>query len=201
MEQVIFGGIGGDLDIFSTQYYSPIGDAVQQPEDWVRKVVSTDGTIKSLRVVLEGAPGAGKHYDFDFVLNGAPVGMTLEIADAAVSGSDMVTEFAVTGGDTISILSSPTGDPNGVRAAWSWIFEGDNANESLILGGAYQALDSGATEYGQLMGARTDLGGTENHYRQVMPTAGVLKNLFVELTADPGTDPDAYEFTVRLTGL
>jgi len=81
------------------------------------------------------------------------------------------------------------------------MFEGDNVNESLILGGGPWALSSADTEYGQVMSSITIPSNTENDFRQVVPTAGTLKNLYVKLSADPGVNGvDAYRFTVRLNG-
>ena len=42
---------------------------------------------------------------------------------------------------------------------------------------------------------------TENQTYQVIPTSGTIKNLYVALSADPGTSPDAYRFTLRKNGV
>ena len=201
MEQVIFGGYHSLLNDTNPVYNSLVGGYTQNlVETRRRKLVSTDGVIKNLRVVLDDAPGAGKHYDFTLMLNGAPTALTLEIADAAVSGNNMVNEITVTGGDTVSLQCDPDSTPTEVYATWTCVFEGDTDNESLILGGSGSGLSNLATEYGSVMGADIDYSVTENDFRQVIPTDGTLKNLYVLLSADPGTDPDAYRFTVRLNG-
>ncbi|GAI91863.1 unnamed protein product, partial [marine sediment metagenome] len=74
------------------------------------------------------------------------------------------------------------------------------ANESLILGGSNDQFDDGATRYNQIMGAGGPYTGTENDVRQVIPTAGTIKDFYVKLNIDPGTAPDAYTLTVRWNG-
>ena len=201
MEQVIFGGIRDLLDDTATEYESPIGGSGwDATESRKYKLISTDGVIKNLRVKLDGSPGAGKHYDFTLMVNGAPAALTLEIADAATSGSNMVNEIDVAPGDTISIQCAPSGTPTARNATWTIMFEGDTANESLILGGSSESTDSTNTEFGQVMGTYSPYSTVENDFRQVIPTAGIIKNFYVKLNADPGVAPDAYTFTVRLNG-
>ena len=199
---MIFGGGYNTLDDTLTEYESLIsGGGWNTVEKFIYKIISTGGKIKWLRIVLSGAPGAGKKYTFTLMLNGAPTALTFDIADAATSGSDMVNEVAVSGGDTVSIRCVPTGTPTVRYAYWTCVFEGDNAKESLILGGTYFDVDRTNIEYAQVMGATSFHTVTENNFRQVCPTAGVIKNLYVLLSEDPGTAPEAYRFTLRRNGI
>jgi len=202
MEQVLFGGyFNNPPDRTNTEYNSILGGTVWGvTEANVHQLVSTDGYIKNLRVDIFNDPGAGNKYTFTVMLNGAPTALTLDISDAETSGSNMVNTVDVTGGDLISLQCDPDDYPDTVYVIWTTVFEGDNAKESLIMGGSTGALNNGATEYGQIMGVTTQYSVTENNFRQVIPTDGTLKNLYVLLSADPGTDPDAYRFTVRLNG-
>lgn len=201
MEQVIFGGSYSLLPDTVTEYDSPVGGmGWAGTELWRYKLVSTDGKIKNLRVKLDGDPGIGKHYDFTLMVNGAPSALTLEIAGAATSGNDMVNEIDVTGGDTVSIQCDPDNTPTVRYATWTCVFEGDTANESLIMGGGTADLNNGAIEYGQVMSS-TWYHFTEDGFRQVVPTSGTLKNFYVKLSADPGDAPDAYKFTLRKGGI
>lgn len=164
--------------------------------------VSTDGIIKNLRVKLAAAPGAGKKYTFTLMLNGAPTALTFDIADVATTGSNMVNEIDVTGGDLVAIECNPDGTPAVSLSTWTIMFEGDNDNESIIFGRSENPLDVTLIEYATLMSARADISGTpEDLHRQVVPTDGTLKNLYVWLSEDPGTAPDAYRFTVRVNGV
>jgi len=201
MEQVIFGGVYNLLHDTNTEYESLIGGAGWTGTEANRQqLVSTDGIIKNLRIRLNDSPGVGKHYDFTLMLNGAPTALTVEIAGVFMTGNNMVNEITVTGGDTVSLESNPDSTPTARYAYWTLVFEGDNVGESLIFGGGPWTVDSTDIEYAQIMCSITIPSVTENNYRQVIPTDGTLKNLYVKLSEDPGNDPDAYRFTVRLNG-
>lgn len=203
MKQVIFGGVWELLSTSENYYASLMGTSINWDSFEIRHrgVVSTSGKIKNLRVKLDGAPGADKSYDFTLMLNGAPTALTLEIADTDTSGANTVNEIDVVAGDTISLLCDPTSSPTARYATWTSMFEGDTEKESLILGGlpGYR-LDIAITEYSQpgyCFGAPTNV---EDNFRGVCPTSGTIKNLYVELDADPGSGGDAYRFTLRLNG-
>jgi len=207
LEQVIFGGWGYGAPIPTTDTrYNTLHSGYTWATDEFRRwqVISTDGVIKNFRLTLVDAPpGNGKKYTFTLYLNGNPTALTFDIADLAVSGSDMVNEVAVTGGDTVTFECVPDGTPTSSNALWTSMFVSDNPNESLILGVASSQLHRTDTEYGQVMTAGTNLSaavGAENDRRQVIPTSGKIKNFYVAMDIDPGTAPDAYRFTVRLNG-
>lgn len=204
MEQVIFGNAFGGPSVTATTYNSPIGAGYSwfgtEGARW--KIISTGGKIKNLRVKLDGVPGAGKSYTFTLMVNSAPSTLTLTISDAETSGADISHEVDVAAGNTVSLRCVPAGTPDSVVPSHTLIFEGSTANESLILGGTGNApLDKIATDYGQIMGGRTTSSNTENDHRQVCPTSGKIKNLYVVLSESPGTPPDdAYRFTLRKNG-
>ncbi len=202
MEQVFFCGHSGNLDSIITKYNSLIGgNGWETTEPRFAGIVSTDGILKNLRVKLTtGAPGAGTHYDITLLVNGAPAALTVEVADAATTGDDMVNEIDIVPGDTVSMQCAPDSNPTGRYVYFSVVFEGDNANESLILGGSISTLLNDTTEFTQIMQVGGSWIATENGKRQVIPTAGTITNLYVKLSIAPGTDPDAYRFTVRLNG-
>lgn len=201
MKQVLFGGYYSLTDDTDTEYNSVIGGRSWTPTEFGRlKLVSTDGKIKNLRVKLNGSPGVGKHYDFTLMVNGNPTALTLEIADAATSGSNMVNEIDVAPSDYISIQIDPDNTPTTVIATWTFIFEGDTVKESLIMGGTSSTLHNIDTEYCTVMTGFTNYSVVEDEKRQVVPTAGTIKDFYVKLNEDPGTAPDAYRFTVRLNG-
>jgi len=91
LEQVLFGGYPNDLPTVSTEYNTLIGGYIWYViELHHQKVISTKGRLKKLIVKLNGSPGAGKKYTFTLMLDGYPTTLTLEIADNATSGSDLV---------------------------------------------------------------------------------------------------------------
>lgn len=170
---------------------------------WARQVVSASGKLKSLKVQLDGPPGAGKSYKFTLMIGAIPQTLEVIISGAVDTyGEDVVNEVVISPGDLISLRCDPDGTPDFARAYWTSIFEGDNPNESLILGlTSGILLDSSNIEYVSIQNGGFTPSVTENDHREVAPTGGIISDLFVELTSDPGTDPDAYRFTVRLNGV
>lgn len=208
MEQVIFAGYNDSLPHEVTEYNSlQSGLLWWASEVEVRQIVSTGGKIKNLRVKVTAGPGVGKSWTFTLMLNGVATALTVTIADAdplsPASGADMTHEVSVSAGDTVSLRCVPSGvyPTIGAFARWTTMFVGSVSKESLILGGiTYETLSNTATEYAQAMGEAWSPGSTENDYRQVCPTPGKIKNLYVALNVDPGTSPDAYRFTLRVNG-
>lgn len=201
MEQVIIGGYDDQVHTSATEYNRIAGG-----EDWENfegarlQAVSTDGKLKQLRVELGGTPGGGGNYKFTLRLNGAPTALTCTVGSADLQASDMVNEVVVTGGDLISLECDPDSPAQARKAQWTIVFEGDNPNESLLLGAAQSALPGGSTNmYNQVAPTgEADWAANEARMTQIIPTAGKIKNLYVELSTDPGTAPDAWRFTLRL---
>lgn len=198
MEQVMFGGYADNLAVGDTEYNLLVGGKAWTGTSYhVTSTVSTAGVIKNLRVKLGGSPAVGKSYDFTLMVDGAPTALTIHIHDTDTSGADTVNEIDVVAGNTVSLRCVPTGTPDARTATWTSMFEGATANESLILGtvGTYEL----ATRYGNPMGYSV-VNTPENEARQVCPTAGTIKDLYIVLNADPGAGGDAYRFTLRLNG-
>jgi len=202
MKQVIFGGNYDLLHDTNIEYNLLNGGTAWGPGGIIpSQMISTDGVIKNFRVRVIDSPGVGNHYTLTLILNGNPTALTLDISGLETYGSNMVNEVVVTGGDYVYIQSDPDSTPTPVYAYWTTVFEGFTANESLILSGATSLLDSGVIHYGMVMSARTTTSNVENDHRVVVPTAGTIKNLYVKLSADPGTAPEAYRFTLRKGGV
>lgn len=206
MKQVLVGGIYSLLNITTTEY-----NVVTGAISWVAggikfqvaQAISTPGKLKNLRVELNDTPGGGsKTYTFTLhraVGTGgwANTALTCTVGSGDTQASDMVNEVAVAAGDVVVIECDPTDSPTSRYVKWSMVFEGDNANESLLL--AVTDTNDGAIRYFRPMGALGST-GDELFARSVCPTSGTIKNLFVQLHIDPGTAPDAYRFTLRLNG-
>jgi hypothetical protein len=70
----------------------------------------------------------------------------------------------------------------------------------VILGGYYDALDIGSTEYNTVMGGYIWI-AVEDMRWQLVSRAGTISQLFVELSAAPGAGAgDGYSFTLRKNG-
>lgn len=202
MEQVFFAGHYDLLYNFGTEYNGLPGGSTWSAAEFIRsQLVSTSGKIKNLRVELDNAPGAGTSYDFTLLVNGAPSALTVHIHDTDTSGNDVVNEIDVVAGNAVCLQCVPTGVPTARYARWTMMFEGSTAKESLILGTL--ATSSGLPlGYAQLsQSTQSALEAVENNTRQICPTSGKIKNLYVRLSEDPGTAPDAYRFTLRVNGV
>lgn len=180
----MYGAISGAINVITT-------------ESLTASLVSTNGVIKDLRVKFETAPGAGTHYDITLMLNGAPTALTCEVADAAVANSDLVNQIDVTGGDAISVEFDPTNTPATGQVWWSAVFTGDNANEMCIFGtSGVETLYDSITQHCYLMGQIGQFIGSTSAVASILPVDGTFKNLYVRLSEDPGSAPDAYAFTL-----
>ncbi len=206
MEQVLIGGEYDLLHATGTEYAAVIGGAIGGwgiSKNSKMEMVSTGGKIKNLRVELNDTPGGGsKTYKFTLhraVGTGgwANTSLTCTVGSGDTQASDMVNEVSVAAGDVILLECDPTATPTARYARWSMVFEGDNANESLLLSNGSAGTSS--TQYSRPMGDAFSL--TENEVRCVCPTSGMIKNLYVLLSNDPGTSPDAYRFTLRIDGV
>lgn len=204
MEQVIIGGNYDLLRTTNTEYNIVVGEGyawATTPDAWsFATCIPTAGKLKNLRVELNDVPGTGTYV---FTLHRAVgigawanTALTCEVAADGTQASDMVNEVAVAAGDVICLECNPDAPDNARYAKWSMVFEGDTANESVLLVSAVAA--QAFTMYYRPMG-RAD-SATEASGRCVCPTGGTIKNLYVRLSADPGTDPDAYKFTLRIGG-
>lgn len=200
MEQPLVAGYGDALSSESTEYNScSAGSTWNVTEQNRQQVAASAGKLTNFYVELHGSPGAGKSYTFTLRINGVDTALVVAIADAATSGSDLVNEVNVSAGDLLSISCVPAGTPTARKARWSMLFEGTTAKESLVLGVADTSnVQTVFAPTSQSSGA-TD--SDEPSKRQICPTSGKLKNLYVNLDVDPGIAPDAYRFTLRVNGV
>jgi len=73
-------------------------------------------TLKNMRILLDGSPGAGKSYAFTVRKNGAGTAITATIADAATSANDTTHTVDIAEGDYIDIECVPSGTPTARKA-------------------------------------------------------------------------------------
>ena len=205
MQQVLIGGVYDLLHTTNTEYNVVAGYSSWQvagDRHKVNGVISTSGKLGNLRVELNDTPGGGsKTYTFTLhravgIGAWANTALTCTVGSGATQANDMVNEVSVAAGDVICLECDPTDTPTARYAKWSMVFEGDTANESLLL--SVGQTNSSVNQYYSLMGARE--WSVEDEVRSVCPTSGTIKNLFVQLDQDPGTAPDAYKVSLRIGG-
>ncbi len=192
------------------QIHSYIGiEGFIAPEDAVRVVIPTAGTIKNLYVGLDGPPGAGGDAWTLTLRKGTPPGamgdtaLEVTITNAATTGNHTADDVAVSAGDVVTMQGTKVNTPANRIAWWGFTFVADTDGESLILGSSVNNLiNDGTVEY---------LGLNNAHYirawdateadRYQLGQAMVLKKLYVLLSGAPnqgGDVADAYTFKVRL---
>ncbi len=202
MKQMIIGGYRDELDNSVTRYNTVAGGYTWDfaaTADNRRQVVSTPGTLSNLYFELATAPGAGRSYTFTLMKGDNPTSLVVTISGTDTTGRDVdpLHAVSVVAGDTINIRCVPSGTPTEAKARWSIIFEGSNANESLILGMALSYHM--ATRYAPVSHGANFNCATETETYQIIPTNGVIKNLYVALDIAPG-GANAYRLTLRKNG-
>lgn len=200
MQQVIMGGFNDALSQAASEYNSVMGGmAWNATESTVYQVVPTAGYFSKLCVNLSAVVATGSNtFVFTLMVDGVPSALAVTIGKGSLSGRSFNTAVAVTAGQTVSIRSSYTGAPGTPTAAWTICFASTTAGESICMTNGL--ANTGADRFVPIQGA----GGadaTEANANNPIPTAGTLKKLYVKLSADPGTDPDAYSFTLQKGGV
>jgi hypothetical protein len=189
MEQPIFGGNIGALNNTNVTRYSTVYGGYTSWTQYIVNgghVVSTSGKIKGLYVELDAAAGAGADdtYTFALIYDGTPTALTCAIVQGATSGSDLSHEIDVVAGKIIALRCISSGTPsNTPHAQWSMMFSGTNAKESLM-GSMFYTL---ATTNAPIYSGDDDVSVTESYVRQVIPTSGTIKNLYIDETIGTGT--------------
>lgn len=199
MKQVIVGGKHNALFGAATEYNCLMGGiSWNATESNVYQVVPTGGTISKLYVELSGDVAADASVTFTLMVAGEATVLTCTVVAGASTASDLVHSVDVVAGDTVSLRCTYTGTPGSLKARWTTIFEGTTAGESICLLNTSAALYA---VYSVIQGHSVDVGGGESAFQVPMPTVGSFRKLYVQLSADPGTAPDAYSFTLIVDGV
>ena len=200
MDQVFFGGYFSGPSTSVVNYNTMSGGRIWDTAaniGQVQDLMPTAGAWAKLRVVLTVAPGAGKSYKFTLFVDGVASALTTTISNTDTSNADTVNSVAVTAGQTVTIECLPTGSPAATVVTWTWVFTGDIAGESIIMGHNLNNFANNVNRF-CVMAMSESLATTPIPVEQLVAASGIIKKLFIELKGfSPGTDPDAYRFTVQ----
>jgi len=199
MEQVLINGHQGNVFQDVPAYCGIYANSDwQMTENLREQCIPISGAISDLRIETNFAPGAGTSYVFTLRVNGAPSALTVTIANAATSGQDIVNSVNVVAGDIVCLQSQPVGGfppfPAAVVPHWTLKWTA-GVKESIVLGSCHTSVSG--TVYAPIS-HNDEVNGTELESRQVIPTDGNLKCLFID--QDVAAGGGGYIYTLRLNG-
>lgn len=154
-------------------------------------------TLDQLRVKVANAPGTGKSITLTVVQNGTLSALTVTISDTNTSGQDMTHSVSFAAGDTISMRTDVSGTPT-LPSGLYWSIRQDAIGMQALLGGASNTIGSSSLFNG-LQTTNSAWNATESNVYSPMPTAGVIKSLYIISSAAPGTGND-YAVTLVVNG-
>lgn len=201
MKQIILGGGGTSVPHATLVRYNALQgiDYWYTTELYMGQLVSIAGTLKGFRVRLSAAPGAGKSYTFRLRVNGANSTIVVTISDTDTTGLDDTHEVNVNPGDRVNLTCTPSGTPAATTVQWSINFECATAGASLVMGNQVTGVGANDTNYVPLMTGRGDVDATESSKRELIPTAGKLKNLYVR-SHEQLRATQTLQYVVRVNG-
>jgi len=132
-KQFFFSGTGSNSTL---QVYLPVaisavntaaGSSTLTPAEhhWL-----VAGFFKNVRLTLSAAPGSGKSWTLDLMVNGVASGLQVVISDAATSGTSGATEATVSDGDLLAWRLTPSGFPTTTRFTIVSEFNGSASGEA-----------------------------------------------------------------------
>ncbi len=201
MQSFIIGGRSNLLSTSNTEYNAIDGGGLWTTlSDNANQLIATPGTLTSLRVEVDTAPGNSGTFTFAVMVNGSPSGLEVAIVDPATSGDDTDT-IAVSAGDDIQLRCIPTDSPDaGADARWSVGFTSTNSAESNLGFGSTASPSLSVTEFNPVVGGGSwTTSEVIGNNLTVCPTDGTLRDLYVELNDSPGAG-DSFVFTVMKNG-
>jgi hypothetical protein len=148
-------------------------------------------------------PGTSKSLTFTVRKNGSDTALKVVLTGTSqVDAQDLGNSFSVAAGDLISISSVPSGTPTVPSyVTFSMEYVGNTTAESLFVSGSGgNNLSNTAAEYFPISCVSTDAGnGTENLRSQIISAPGTIKNLYINLSAAPGSGKSR-AFTLYVNG-
>lgn len=188
MKQKIFSGSATALSNAAARYLTVMGGATpSNTEAYRTEIAPVSGTFRKLRVSLSAAPdnGAGtQSYVIALRKNGSTQALTCTVSEANTTCQDESNSFTVAAGDRISILATPSGTPVAAAMITQVEFQGDSANQSVLLSSSGDAMSDSATRYFPVSGSSAI--SLEYSVHSVMPLSGTITAFYGYLTAAPG---------------
>ena len=162
--------------------------------------IAISGTLSNLYVNFPTTLTQGS-YVFSLVQNGSTTSTPhCSITTSVGACSDTSDPISVTAGDTVGILTAPTGTPTAnTNIQWAVTFVSTSTNESFLAGGGAGGPSTSAQNWSAIQGWGTWLATSDAIASNVMPAAGVIDHLYVVGSAAPGASK-SYTVTIYQNG-
>ncbi len=192
-KQFIISGTSSAPTAISDMYNGLMGNgnmAWNANENRVEGVIPTAGKLSNFKVGVAVAPGAGQSRTFTVRWAVSAGTMADTVLSVNITGTDVLSPLdtdivVVAAGDKVAIKAIGTGTPTAAGAVyWTVQFTPDTDGETILLSNT--GGDSiNANSFHALVGGRINT-TTEFNAQTIFPTAGTLKNFYVELRTAPG---------------
>jgi len=163
------------------------------------QIIPTAGTISRLRIWIGDGVLAGDTLTFTVMKNGVATDIEVVMTEGETEDSDLLDSINVVAEDTVSLrgVLSDIDSEDAYYISGAVVFESSTADETIYM--VSDALHSKTIDvYHMLTGQMS--GQQASSHALTFEGDGTAKKLYVKLTADPGTDPDAYSYTLRKDG-
>jgi hypothetical protein len=119
-EQMLGFSDGGSAATGSVEYRAASGKAETNWETTQRPIYFPEKvTLSNLRAGMVTAPGSGKSWTYDLLIDGSPSNLNLVIADTATNGADTTNTDVINAGSLVTVRITPASTPSGqTRDSW-----------------------------------------------------------------------------------
>lgn len=145
----------------------------------------------------KNAPTGTKSQTYSLVQNGSTSALTVTITGTSLSGSDLSNSVSYVSGDNISLRAAPTGTPAVDNPLWC--IRQTATNLQALFGVNTNNVSTTSANFNGLQSAGAWNGGESNVY-SVLPTGGVLKNLYVRISGAASGGTAHYTFALMRNG-
>ena len=188
MKQKLILSKDAAISVAATRYFPLTGSSTSAVEGRQQNVMPTSGTLRNLRVALDGSPdnGAGTQtYTIKLRKNGADINDVSCVISEAETTCQSSGSVAVAKGDLMSYSLAFGATPTSRSMSAMIEFQGNSANQVVLLGAYQEALRTDAnSRYGSLHGLWVS--SSEHVARAIIPVAGTITSFYGIISAAPG---------------
>lgn len=197
--QIIMAGSGAAMSTTATQFWPLNGfsTTLGAADSLGNSIASAPGTIDNLYFHLTAAPGAGTSRTITIRKNNTDQALTCAVSNTNTTCTDTGNghAFTVAAGDVLSWSSALSGTPSSATGSLSFTFVPTTPNDTLVMARA-PTTQTGSTAFASTNNGQISTWNTTEANRQnVVPDAGTISNLYLQVTAAAGA-AKSYAYTV-----